>query len=193
MQDAILGSFLAKQLEAGLALAESSDLLELLPLGPAPVQRYLVRLHCKGLVRGRSGAVVEADRFEVGIRFPLDYLRRAHPAEVFTWLSPFHAFHPNILAPFICVGRLAPGTSLVDLIYQVFEIVTYAKVTMREDDALNKDACAWARSHLARFPVDRRPLKRPVLVRQDAPTDEARRTGKASFGPRVARPQEAGR
>ena len=162
MTDRIRDSFLEKQLELGLELAASCDLLELLPLGRRPVDRYIVRLGCTGLVRDPRGAVVEADRFEVGVRFPQDYLRRVHPAQVLAWLGPHETFHPNIMSPFICVGRLAPGTSLPDLIYQVFEIVTYTKVTMREDDALNKDACVWSRGNRARFPVDRRPLRRSV-------------------------------
>jgi hypothetical protein len=190
MNDPILRSFLDRQLEAGLALAASSDLLELRPLGPTPVQRYLVRLRCKGLVRLGSGAVVEADRFEVGVRLPMDYLRRAHPAEVLTWLHPFNVFHPNILAPLICVGPLAPGTSLVDLIFQVYEVVTYTKVTMREDDALNKDACAWARNHLDRFPTDRRALKHPVLLREPR-TEEA--GARRPIPSATASPREAGR
>ena len=127
--------------------------------------RYLVRFHCKGLVRDGGGAVLEADRFDVGVWFPSDYLRRAAPPQVLTWLGPRNVFHPNISdqAPFICVGHLSPGTPLVDLIYQCFEIITYNKVTMREDDALNKDACAWARHNLHRFPVDSRPLKRRAV------------------------------
>jgi len=164
MNDVILESFLASQLEAGLALAASSDLLELVPLDAPPVRRYLVDLRCKGLVRDPSGAVSEADHFQVGIRFPDDYLRHVRPAEVVTLFGPPNTFHPNVAAPFMCLGRLVPGTSLVDLIYQVFEILTYGKVTMREDDALNRDACAWARGNLDRFPIDRRPLKRPVPV-----------------------------
>ena len=43
---------------------------------------------------------------------------------------------------------------------QIHEIVTWQKVTMREDDALNHAACQWARANRARFPVDSRPLKR---------------------------------
>ena len=35
---------------------------------------------------------------------------------------------------------------------------------MREDDALNREACAWARHHADRYPVDRRPLKRRTLT-----------------------------
>ena len=63
-------------------------------------------------------------------------------------------------APVVCVGRLSPGTELVDLLFQLFEMITWRKVTMREDDALNATACVWARSHRDRFPVDTRPLKR---------------------------------
>jgi hypothetical protein len=97
--------------------------------------------------------------------FPSDYLRTADPFRVVTWLGPRHVWHPNIAAdaPAICVGRLVPGTSLVDLIYQVFEIITWNKVTMREDDALNRAACQWARSHRERLRIDRRPLKRRAL------------------------------
>ena len=42
----------------------------------------------------------------------------------------------------------------------MFEIITYNKATMREDDALNFEACRWARWNTGRFPVDTRPLKR---------------------------------
>jgi hypothetical protein len=109
----------------------------------------------------RHEQILEADQFEIGIWFPSDYLRRAEPAQVLTWLGPRNVFHPNIShrLPFICVGKLAPGTALVDLLYQCFEIITWQKVTMREDDALNPGACGWAREHRAGLPVDRRPLK----------------------------------
>jgi len=165
MQDKIFESFLKRQYEEGRALADSSDLLELYPLAGDPPNRYVVAFHCKGLVKPPGGEVVESDYFEVGIWFPSDYLRRAEPFQVLTWLGPSDVFHPNISnkAPFICVGRLKPNTSLTDIIYQCFEIITYNKVTMREDDALNCDACVWARENQRRFPVDRRPLKRRAL------------------------------
>ena len=47
--------------------------------------------------------------------------------------------------------------------YQLFEIITYKRVTMREDDALNPVACAWARRNTHRFPIDPRPLKRRTV------------------------------
>ena len=160
-RDPIYEAFLARQYEEGMALARASDLLELEPLGDFPPCRYIARFSCTGLVRSRPGQVSETDRFEVGIWFPSDYLRRAEPWQVLTWLGPREVFHPNISnrLPLICVGKLKPGTWLVDLLYQCFEIISYQKVTMREDDALNAAACAWAREHQHRFPVDRRPLK----------------------------------
>lgn len=164
-RDAVRDAFLLRQYEEGKALAHASDILRLEPLDGAPPDRYIAEFQCKGLVRPPNADVAEAERFLVGIWFPSDYLRRAEPWQVLTWLGPRRVFHPNIsdVAPFICVGRLAPGTTLVDLLYQCFEIITYKKVTMREDDALNKAACAWARDHQHRFPVDPRPLKRRTL------------------------------
>lgn len=168
MQDKVFERFLARQHQEGMALAAASDLLDLSPMfsyDDAPPQFYLARFHCKGLIRAVDGGVAEADRFEVMISFPSDYLRRANPFEVLAWTGPANIFHPNISAnaPVICIGRLAPGTPLVDIIYQCFEIITYHKVTMREDDALNREACVWARANQHRFPIDKRPLKRRAL------------------------------
>ena len=162
--DPVLQGFLTRQLDEGMALAAASDLVRLTPCDGPPPRHYLAEFRCKGLVQRPAGDVVEGDRFVVGISFPSDYLRRAYPAEVISLLAPLNVFHPNIRGSAMCIGRLKPGTRLVDLLYQCFEILTYVKVTMREDDALNRDACRWARSHVDRFPVDRRPLKRRDLA-----------------------------
>jgi hypothetical protein len=165
MQDKILESFLERQQQEGLELARSSDLVDLFPLDGPPAQHYRLSFRCQGLVRSADGAVETADRFEIGVHFPSDYLRRADTFHVLTWFGPRNVFHPNISGgkPFICIGRLTPGTSLVDIIYQCFEIITCNKVTMRDDDALNHEACAWARRNQHLFPIDKRPLKRRTL------------------------------
>ena len=160
MSDRVLTAFLARQREEGMALAAASDRLKLVPVDGALGQRYLADFRCTGLIQTESGQIAEADRFVLGIWFPDNYLREADPGHVLTWLEPRRIFHPNVSPPFICVGRLTPGTPIVDLVYRCFEIVTYNKVTMREDDALNREACGWARRNQHRFPVDRRPLKR---------------------------------
>lgn len=156
-------SFFDQQCAAGRRFAAESDLLELTPLGPAPVQRYLARFDCATLVRRPDGAVVTERGFAVGLTLPSSYLWQVSPFEVATWLGPPAVFLPNVAAPLMCVGSIAPGTGLVELLMQVHEIGTGAKVTMLEHDALNKPACAWARNNLHRFPADDRPLKRRAL------------------------------
>jgi hypothetical protein len=162
--DPILRAFLERQAEDGLALARGSDILELecLPTG----QHFIGHYSCRGLVQERDGTVREADYFRVGFFLGGDYLRTVNPIELLTLFGPPNTYHPNVAfgAPFICVGKIAPGMPLVDLLYQVYEILTYQKLTPREDDALNKEACRWARANQHRFPVDRRPLKRRPLA-----------------------------
>jgi len=53
-----------------------------------------------------------------------------------------------------------PGTPLVNLLFDIYEIITYHRVTMDEPHALNHAACAWARLHVREFPIDPRPLRR---------------------------------
>ncbi len=177
MANAIYTRFLRTQLENGLNLARNSDLVRLFPGLEDPPQHYVLEFGCRGLVRNENGAVVEADRFAVGVYFPPEYLRHVTPVQILTWLAPLHVFHPNIGPPLVCVGRLVPGTPLVDLMYQLFEIISFNKVTMKEDDALNWDACAWARRNQHRFPTDNRPLRRRAVafrvdVRQTNPKPE---------------------
>jgi hypothetical protein len=162
MKDQVFSGFTERQFEEGMALAAASDILELIPADGAGRQRYLADFRCKGLLRTAAGEIVEADRFLLGIWFPDQYLRVANMYEVLTLLGPPGAYHPNIsgVAPIICPGYLVPGTPLVDILFQCFEIITYQRVTMDERNALHPEACAWARRNQHRFPIDPRPLKR---------------------------------
>ena len=163
--DPVFDRFLQRQLEEGMALAAASDLLEL-EVYPFPPPSVVATFRCQGLVRLQNGAIAEADYFQAGIWFPPDYLRRVDPFETLRWFGPQNIWHPNIsdTMPLICVGRLAPGMPLVDILYQIFEVVTYNKYTPREDDCLNKACCGWARQNQHRFPVDRRPLNLKTAV-----------------------------
>jgi hypothetical protein len=169
--DTVLRAFLERQFVDGMALAAASDLLDLVPIEfpveDGPPVRYLAKFSCTGL-RMIDGAVREANEFVVGITFTPDHLVTVDPMRVITWVAPDDFHHPNVgRGPLrshgpltICVGNVWPGVSLVDLLYQTFEVITYHKVTMTESDALNWEACQWARWNADRFPVDRRPLKR---------------------------------
>ena len=160
--DRVFNGFLRKQLEEGRALAEASSLLELAPFANEdPPQHYVARFSCQGLVKRENGSITEANRFEIGIWFPSDYLMHVDSISILTWLKPREIFHPNISesGPFICLGSIIPGTSLTDLLYRLFELITWQNLTAQEFDALNWQACNWARHNPDRFPVDRRPLK----------------------------------
>jgi hypothetical protein len=162
--DPILRAFLERQAQEGRALAEASDILSLerLPTG----QHFVAHYACRGLVKGQDDVVREWNSFEVGFFFGANYLRTVSPFEVVTLFGPLNTYHPNVAfgAPFICMGRIVPGMSLVDLCYQCYSILSWQKVMPREDDALNKEACGWARANHGRFPIDRRSLKRRALV-----------------------------
>jgi hypothetical protein len=162
MSDAVFDAFLREQFRQGMALAGQSDLISLAPMeqGAAP-SFYVATFFCKGLIQKADGEIAAAQEFHVGLSFPPDYLRRVAPLQVLTWLDPPNVWHPNIRPPAICVGHIAPGTELCDLLYQVFEIVTYAN--WASHDALNPDAAQWARNHQELFPLDRRPLKRRAM------------------------------
>ncbi len=161
MTDKILSSFLRRQKEEGEALAAASDLLSLRALDSEPCQRYLATFRCRGFVR-RDGQVQESDHFEVGLAFSDDYLRFVDLLRTLVWLGPRDIFHPNVSdrVPVICLGAIVPGTPIVDLLHRLHDLITYRKVTMDENDALNHEACVWARDNQHRFPIDERPLKR---------------------------------
>src|SRR3989304_5946699 len=110
MEDRILAAFLRRQHDEAMALAQASDLLDVVALDPRFPDRYIARFHCTGLIRTREGNVVDANHFALGVWFRPDYLVRADPFLVLTWFEPWAVFHPNIGPPFVCVGRIAPGT-----------------------------------------------------------------------------------
>ena len=165
--DRVLDTWLGRQYAEGMALCAASDVLALLPEpGRRPPQRFIARFSSPTMVRiGPPGSpVTRWDGFAALFQFPSDYLRSApDAARIVSLLAPLHAFHPNVAPPFICIGRIVPGTGLCELIYRVHEIMTFRKVTPREDDALNPDACVWARNNaplslLSAAPLLRRPV-----------------------------------
>lgn len=156
MNDSIRPPWLAKQYAEAMAFAQRSEILSLAPVAGEPPYRYIAKFECDGLKKTADGVTVTG-RHLVGINFPEDYQRQRYaPGEVLTWLEPLNEFHPNIRAPFCCVGDIAPGMSLLSLLHQIYQMITWQRFTPLELDALNKDACSWAREHLNRFPIDPR-------------------------------------
>ncbi|MBI2297368.1 MAG: hypothetical protein HYU66_00200 [Armatimonadetes bacterium] len=136
MDDKVLEGFLRQQLSEGMALAEGSDVLELRPENLDLPQEYLAVFHLRSFTRDAAG-IGEAHDHLVHFRFPDDYLIRADPFLVLTYLAPPSIFHPNIRPPAICPGHIYPGMSLVELLLQVADIIAYRKRTVSEHDCLN--------------------------------------------------------
>ena len=171
--DRIFQSWLERQHEEGVALAAASDVLSLFPETELPPRRYIARFDCQAMVRV-SGEPSSWRWCEAAIQFPFDYLRAVqHPGLICALVYPRHVFHPNAAPPNLCIGRIPPGTSLCELIFRIYEIVTFQKFTPREDDALNRDACAWARRNMQRFPLDARPLRRRAADFEVTPIEVA--------------------
>ncbi len=155
--DVIWSSWVDESTKAALELAAASDRFDFEVLDP---QHHVARFHCRGLVRRPGGEIAEADEFAVGISIGADYLRHVDPLRVLTWLEPRAMWHPNRMGATCCIGRVHPGTPLVDLVHRTYMLITYQEVMPDERDALNASACTWARGNLHRFPVDGRPIKR---------------------------------
>lgn len=162
MSALIRKSFLLAQEREGMDLAEASDILSLEPLGPSPHERFVARFAARSVITDEAGPREANGVYDVGIWFPNDYHRRAVTPQVLSWLRPREVFHPNVLAPFICLGTLRPGTPIVEICFRVWSLIAYQSYGLKSP--LNPAAAAWARRHLDRFPVDRRPLKRRIAT-----------------------------
>jgi len=155
--DPILTSFLQVQQAEGMALARRSDVFELLPAPGEPASKYVAMFHGAWLARDPHGRIVEVPLAVFGISFPQDYLRCTDVGMIATVLEPHHLWHPNVSGPFVCLGHLVPGTPLVDILYQCFELLSFHRHST--SSALNEAAAQWVRNQpVGRFPIDRRPL-----------------------------------
>ncbi len=156
MTDSIRNSWLETQYVEAMTFSQRSEVLSLAPIAGSPPFKYIAEFRCDGLAKTKDGIIV-IDRHVVGILFPDQYLRvSCDPGQVLTWLEPSDEFHPNIGPPFCCVGPITPGMSLMSLLYQLYQMITWQRFTPREDDALNGEACSWARDNVGRFPIDPR-------------------------------------
>lgn len=160
--DIVFNSWLERQYRDALALACASDVLRIACEPDAqPPRQFIAQFDCPTMVCNGE-CVTRVQGFAVHFHFPPEYLRvPVGVGHLINLIAP-RVFHPNVSHPFICVGPVAPGTSLLELIYRVYEILSFQKFTPREDNALNRDACVWTRRHLDLLPLSRAPLKRRV-------------------------------
>ncbi|MDA1077395.1 MAG: hypothetical protein O3A63_22010 [Proteobacteria bacterium] len=164
MIDRILESFLQQQGVLVQAFCDGSSRLhcELIQTDESlPPNLFLIRLTCQHTLFEGDEIIVSDEPCTFAIHMPEDYLRRPNPnpGRILSLIEPRMCAHPNMQWPFICAGSIAPGTDAVDLILRVHDLLTYNQFTPREDDALNQQACRWAREHMKDFPLETRPLR----------------------------------
>lgn len=163
-QDRIYLGFLARQAEELAALSAASPAFACRGLEEdgMPASVFIAILVCRHAVREAEGVRIVEGPCEFALQFPAEYLRRVYhnSGQILSLINPVNCYHPNVRWPHICTGPITPGTSAVELVLRVNEILTFNRFTPREDDCLNAAACQWARCNMDAFPLERRPLKR---------------------------------
>jgi ubiquitin-protein ligase len=169
--DQIFERFLEENWRNAKDLADSSDILQLLPFGNPP-NAVLAQFNAACYIKTPSGIEVRKG-FVVGFRFPENYLSLALPWEVLHFMTP-EVYHPNVRPPAICLGgaALKPGTELRELLFRVYELVTYQRRS-NPADPLNAEASAWVRRNWPVQPADTRPLKWRASPQKEAVVNDA--------------------
>ena len=169
MVDPVLRTFLAGSHEQLAGFLEQTDTVKLLAArGDPPVAYRFAFVDIEHLVRRPVGQVATSSGpVEVAVRFPSDYLRAGDlhlGLRVVAVVTP-DVFHPNIRPPAACLGdEFRPGTTIVEVVRLVYEILSYQNVTPDERNAFAKDACRYVREHpeaIARLRIP--PLRRRKL------------------------------
>jgi len=139
MVGSIFDEFLARMTQAGLALADESDVMKLVRLPLAGMGLFVAVFEVPYLAQSPIGVVgVATGPIEVMIHLGPDYLRQVNAMEV-VQIRQAGFFHPNFRWPVLCLGGIRPGTSLPMLLRHVYEIITYQNFST--DDGLNGEAC----------------------------------------------------
>jgi hypothetical protein len=185
-QDKVLTRFLQNSFWKATKLLAESDVLSIIDLEGDPPFLFLLGFN------NISHLIKDPEREEVvslmspvfaNIFFPPDYLRSVDPALYLKMVAiPDQGFfHPNVKLPhgWVCLGHdFLPGTDLSDLIFHLYDIITYRNVTVDERDALNPEACRYLRQNpeviagLKNPPLRRRKLNVQVKVEKISNEEE---------------------
>jgi hypothetical protein len=132
-------------------------LLEYANLGTSVPWLWRLTFHTRGLARAVGGEIRDIERHVVAVRFLPDYLRNVNQFQTLALIEPTDVFHPNLSPPAICL-HVYPGQPLVEIAEALHALFSWRLRQLAENDALNRDACAWGRANLDRLPLDTRPL-----------------------------------
>jgi hypothetical protein len=155
--DDVVADFLENSRAEFLSRFRPGGLLEYADLGGELPWLWRLTFATRGLVRDAGGEVRPTERHVVAVRFLPDHLRQVNRFGTLALAEPDNAFHPNLAPPAICL-EVYPGETLLEICESLHALFSWRLRQLAENDALNKDACAWGRANLDRLPLDTRPL-----------------------------------
>jgi hypothetical protein len=169
--DEVMADFLLNNREDFLARCRGSRLLDYADLGQRLPWLWRLTFRSRGLARDKGGELRVVDRHVVAVRFLPDYLREVNRFHTLALVEPDEAFHPNLAPPAVCL-EVHPGEPLLEICESLHALFSWRLRQLAENDALNRDACAWGRANLEDLPLDTRPLfGRPFRVQLE-PVEE---------------------
>ena len=122
--------------------------------------QYRLDYRTRGLAKGADGQIVNVDHHSVVLRFLPDCLRHTDHFQMVQYAAPREPapFHPNICprTGAICL-QIFPGETVVGVVSSLHDLLRWRIRQLREDDALNRDACGYGRTFVDK-PLDDRPL-----------------------------------
>lgn len=169
--DAVMSDFLLNSRREMLERCNRGGLVEYADLGSRLPWLWRLTFHTRGLARAQGGDIRTVERHVVAVRFLPDYLRHVNQFQTLALLEPQDAFHPNLAPPAVCV-QVYPGEPLLEIAESLHALFSWRLRQLAENDALNRDACAWGRAHLDELPLDTRPLFGRPLAIQLEPVEE---------------------
>ena len=163
--DSVFRLFLENTHAEATEFAARSDVLKIVPVGEFPPSTYACNFHVQYLERLSGGTVeIHPGPVRCVIHFPSDYLFSTDPKfymRVASVITP-NFVHPNVVRGIVCLGGgFAAGTPISELIWLLFQIVSYRNCTLDERNAMNAEACRLIRS----CPEMLAKLGRPRLLR----------------------------
>jgi hypothetical protein len=138
----------------------AGSLVEMRSLGREVPWVYRFDFRTRGLGKAADGQVVEVDEHTVVVRFMPDCLRHTDRFQMIQYAGPREPapWHPNICprTGAVCV-EVYPGETVLEIVESLHDLIRWRIRQLRDDDALNKDACAYGRTFID-GPLDDRPL-----------------------------------
>jgi hypothetical protein len=161
--DDVMSEFLLNSRAEFVTRCKRGGLIEYADLGTRLPWLWRLTFHSRGLARDEAGRVTPIDRHVVAVRFLPEYLRQVNQFQTLAMLEPRNAFHPNLAPPAICL-HVYPGMPLLEIAESLHALLSWRLRQLAENDALNRDACAWGRAHLDELPIDARLLFGKAMV-----------------------------